>query len=106
MNTSHQQFANNTHGNHHAMHHAAGVHADRWQVNITPVERLARIVIGIVGILGGAILLSGSPSLISGGLETLLILAGLDMVVTGVSGHCPLYKKLGIHLKHSGESHE
>jgi len=28
-------------------------------------------------------------------LEILLVLAGLDMIVTGVLGHCPLYKKLG-----------
>ena len=28
-------------------------------------------------------------------LELLLIVAGLDLIVTGGTGHCPLYKKLG-----------
>lgn len=27
--------------------------------------------------------------------ELLLIVAGLDLIVTGGTGHCPLYKKLG-----------
>jgi hypothetical protein len=29
------------------------------------------------------------------GLEIVLVLAGLDLVVTGALGHCPLYQKLG-----------
>ena len=28
-------------------------------------------------------------------LELLLIAAGLDLLVTGAIGHCPLYQKLG-----------
>jgi hypothetical protein len=27
--------------------------------------------------------------------EVLLVAAGLDLVVTGALGHCPLYRKLG-----------
>lgn len=67
----------------------------RWNVNITPAERTARIVLGLLGVVGGAILLVGAASPVAAVLETLLILAGLDLVVTGATGHCPLYKKLG-----------
>jgi len=67
----------------------------RWSVNITPVERVARILIGLIGALAGVYLLASAGSLIAGALEVLLILAGLDLLVTGVTGHCPLYKKLG-----------
>lgn len=28
-------------------------------------------------------------------LEVLLVAAGLDLLVTGATGHCPLYQKLG-----------
>ena len=66
-------------------------------VNITPIERVGRIVVGLLGVAGGALLLAGAraASAIAVVLELLLILAGLDLVVTGTTGHCPLYKKLG-----------
>ena len=67
----------------------------RWSVNITPTERTARIVIGALGALGGAILLPGAGSVLAEVLEILLIVAGLDLVVTGALGHCPLYHGLG-----------
>lgn len=67
----------------------------KLEVNITPGERVGRIVIGLLGVIGGIALLSGSPTLLTGGLEVLLILAGLDLIVTGAIGHCPLYKMLG-----------
>lgn len=75
---------------------SAGIHAgSKWEVNITPVERFGRIAIGLIGMVGGIILLVGSPTFWTGSLEVLLIAAGLDLVVTGATGHCPLYKKLG-----------
>lgn len=64
-------------------------------VNITPIERVGRIGVGLLGVAGGALLLAGAGSAIAVVLELLLILAGLDLVVTGATGHCPLYKKLG-----------
>ena len=67
----------------------------RWKVNTTPVERVARILLGLVGAVGGAFLLGGGGSPVVVALEVLLVLAGLDLVVTGATGHCPLYKKLG-----------
>ena len=67
------------------------------KVNITPSERVGRILLGLVGAVGGILLLAGSPTALAGTLEVLLVLAGLDLVVTGATGHCPLYQKLG-HL--------
>jgi hypothetical protein len=67
----------------------------RWSVNIAPAERLGRVLVGLVGAVGGVLLLSGSPSMVAAALGVLLVLAGLDLVVTGSLGHCPLYQKLG-----------
>ena len=64
-------------------------------VNITPIERVGRVLIGAVGAIGGILLLVSAGSVGVGVLEVLLVLAGLDLVVTGALGHCPLYAKLG-----------
>jgi hypothetical protein len=66
-------------------------------INITPVERVGRIVVGVLGIAGGIVLLAQAGSALAVGLEILLILAGLDLLITGALGHCPLYARLG-HL--------
>jgi Protein of unknown function (DUF2892) len=64
-------------------------------VNITPAERVGRVLVGLVGVIGSLILLAseGGPLLVV--LEVLLVLAGLDLMVTGALGHCPLYRRLG-----------
>lgn len=67
----------------------------RPTVNISPAERAGRILVGIVGTAGGLILLGSASSVGVAVLEVLLVLAGLDMIVTGVTGHCPLYARLG-----------
>ena len=64
-------------------------------VNITPIERIGRVLIGAVGAIGGLVLLASAGSVGVGVLELLLVLAGLDLVVTGALGHCPLYAKRG-----------
>jgi hypothetical protein len=64
-------------------------------VNITPAERVGRVVVGVFGLVGAALLFRGATGPVAVFLLLLLGLAGLDMVVTGASGHCPLYKKLG-----------
>jgi hypothetical protein len=66
----------------------------RPQINITPLERAGRILIGAAAI-AGAVLPASSASPLALTLEVLLIAAGLDLVVTGALGHCPLYAKLG-----------
>ena len=67
----------------------------RPTINITPAERLGRIFVGVVGVIGGLVLLASAGGAVVAALEVLLILAGLDLIVTGALGHCPLYRKLG-----------
>ena len=67
----------------------------RPTVNITPTERIGRILIGLVAVVGGLVLLGSTAGALLTVLEILLILAGLDLVVTGALGHCPLYSRLG-----------
>ena len=69
--------------------------ATGWKVNITPAERIARIVVGGAGALTGAVLLGSATGVLAVVLELLLVVAGLDLVITGALGHCPLYAKLG-----------
>ena len=73
-------------------------------VNITPVERVGRVLIGTVAAVGGAFLLASASSALAVILEVLLVLAGLDLVVTGALGHCPLYQRLG-HVPSSLKEH-
>ena len=64
-------------------------------VNITPVERLGRVGIGLSITMVGIVLLSGAGSFIAVVLEGLLVATGLDLLITGPLGRCPLYRKLG-----------
>ena len=67
----------------------------RPSVNITGTERAGRILIGLAAVVAAAVLLASAGSVLAVVLEVLLLAAGLDMVVTGALGHCPLYAKLG-----------
>lgn len=67
----------------------------RPTVNITPAERIARIVVGLTAVIAGLVLLIPAGGALAVVLESLLVLAGLDLVITGALGHCPLYRKLG-----------
>lgn len=67
----------------------------RPPINITPAERAGRIVLGLAGVIAGLILLASASGALAIGLEALLVLAGLDLLVTGALGFCPLYHKLG-----------
>jgi hypothetical protein len=67
----------------------------RPSINITPVERGGRVVLGALAAIAGALLLTSAESVVAVILEVLLIGAGLDLVITGALGHCPVYQKLG-----------
>ena len=67
----------------------------RPAVNITPAERWGRMLAGAVGAVGGIALLAAGASAGIAVLEALLVLTGLDLILTGALGHCPLYRKLG-----------
>lgn len=67
----------------------------RPPINITPLERIGRVAIGAAGALAGLVLLASASGVVAVVLELALVLAGLDLVVTGALGFCPLYHKLG-----------
>lgn len=67
----------------------------RWTVNITGVERIARVLVGAVTSITGIVLLTGAGSPLAVALVIALIVAGADLIVTGAVGHCPLYRALG-----------
>ena len=68
----------------------------RPSVNITPGERVGRVSGGaLVAVLAVVLLTSSAPGPVAVILELLLLAAGLDLVVTGALGHCPLYARLG-----------
>lgn len=67
----------------------------RPSVNITPLERVGRVLLGGGAAVFGALLLASADGVVVVLLEVLLVLAGLDLVITGALGHCPLYRKLG-----------
>ena len=67
----------------------------RPEINITPAERIGRVAVGAASAVVGALLLVTAGSTLVALLEVLLVVAGLDLVVTGALGHCPLYSKLG-----------
>ncbi len=67
----------------------------RPRINLTHGERLGRVLVGLVGTIGGVVLLASTSGPVMAALEVLLVLAGLDLLVTGALGHCPLYRKLG-----------
>ncbi len=78
----------------------------RPSVNITPIERTGRILIGAIGIGAGIVLLAGGGTVLTIVFEVLLLAAGFDLVITGALGHCPLYSKLGQSRHHSGGTHD
>ena len=67
----------------------------RLSVNISPIERGGRIAIGLAAAIVAVVLLAAAGSAVAVVLEALLVAAGLDLVITGALGHCPLYQRLG-----------
>ena len=65
------------------------------RVNISAAEQAGRITVGAVVLISAAIWMASAMSALPALLLALLMLAGLDLVVTGGLGHCPLYGKLG-----------
>ena len=74
---------------------AARTQRRRLSINITPAERAGRILMGAAAIIAAVVLLTSAGAVFAVVLEVLLAVAGLDLIVTGALGHCPLYQKLG-----------
>lgn len=71
-----------------------------WRiVNIDPAERLARITVGAGVSIIGILLLFTTRSVLATVLAGLLVLAGLDLLITGALAHCPVYATLGRTLE-------
>lgn len=59
----------------------------RPAVNVSPAERAARLTgVALVAVVG-LVLLASAGSAVAVALEVLLVVAGLDLVVTGALGH-------------------
>lgn len=67
----------------------------RPMVNVSAPERVGRVVVGSLAFLIGVVLLLSGGGFMAVVLEALLVLTGLDLLVTGALGHCPLYARLG-----------
>ena len=64
--------------------------------NLGTIERELRIALGgALAIWPLVLFLGGSNGLIWQLLDVALIALGVDFVVTGIRGYCPLYKRLG-----------
>ena len=75
--------------------------------NVGMVERWIRAIGGGAAVVVGLALLLGGPGnfLIAIALAALTLL-GFDFAVTGITGYCPLYQRLGVstarHKPHHG----
>ncbi len=67
----------------------------RLVANITPQERAARVLLGLAGVVSAVLLLPGAAAALASALAVLLGFAGLDLIVTGALGQCPLSARLG-----------
>ncbi|OGA48918.1 MAG: hypothetical protein A3F74_18565 [Betaproteobacteria bacterium RIFCSPLOWO2_12_FULL_62_58] len=63
--------------------------------NLGTTERLLRVLLGGALAIWALWLLLGGGTLLQVLLYIALIALGVDFVVTGARGHCPLYKWLG-----------
>jgi hypothetical protein len=63
--------------------------------NLGTIERVLRVTLGGAVAVGALILLLGDGGLIWTLLYIAVIALGVDFVVTGIRGYCPLYKRLG-----------
>ena len=63
--------------------------------NLGMIERVLRVTLGGALAIWALVLLFGSTGLIWLLLDVALIALGVDFVVTGIRGYCPLYNRLG-----------
>jgi len=69
--------------------------------NLGTLEQGVRMVLGGLAALSGIVLLvPGKASLASGALGSMLAIAGLHLFVTGPTGYCPIYRRVGRDTRH------
>ena len=67
----------------------------RAEKNLGTMERVLRVALGAALAVWALVLLLGGGSIVWVLLYIALIALGVDFVVTGIRGYCPLYKRLG-----------
>jgi len=76
----------------------------RREHNVGTVERGIRIVGGgvaaLVGLVGLVLFIQGAGNFLLGLALVALIFVGVDFLVAGVTGYCPLYYRLGLSTAH------
>jgi hypothetical protein len=68
--------------------------------NLGTTERVLRVLLGGGLAIWALWLLLGGGALVQVLLYVAMIALGVDFVVTGLRGHCPLYKWLGWNTAH------
>jgi hypothetical protein len=63
--------------------------------NLGTIERVLRVVLGGALAIWALTLFLGGGGIIWQLLDAALIALGVDFVVTGIRGYCPLYNRLG-----------
>ena len=63
--------------------------------NLGTIERVLRVLLGGALAVWALSLLLGGGAVVWQLLRVALIALGVDFVVTGIRGYCPLYKRLG-----------
>ena len=63
--------------------------------NLGTIERVLRVVLGSALAIWALTLFLGGGGIIWQLLDVALIALGVDFVVTGIRGYCPLYNRLG-----------
>lgn len=63
--------------------------------NIGSGERVGRIILGAALAVLGAIVAFSSPGFWGWAGAVLAVAAGIDLIVTGARGYCPLYARFG-----------
>ncbi|MBF6613860.1 MAG: DUF2892 domain-containing protein [Chloroflexi bacterium] len=72
--------------------------------NVGTAERWIRLVGGsLAAIVGLVLLLAGPASLLWSVAYIAVALLGLDFAVTGITGYCPLYRRLGWSTARTGK---
>ena len=66
----------------------------RWTVNIGPRQRVFRVLLGAVAAVVSVVLLVDATTRLTVALEGVLLVTALDVLISGLSGHCPLLAAL------------
>ncbi len=61
--------------------------------NVGGIDKYLRILVGVVLLIVAAAKIGG----LSGIAQGVVALVGIILIVTGVSGYCPLYKIIGVN---------